>query len=316
MIAIERIRRAQEVIAGIAVRTPLVRFQGDSGADIYLKLENLQPIHSFKLRGALALVDSLSPSALDDGILTASAGNFAQAAAWVARERGVACRVVVPDSAPQTKLDAIHRLGGETIPVSFDAWWQCMTERRFRDLPGVFLHPVEHEALMAGNGTIGLEVLEDLPDVDNVLVPWGGGGLVTGIASALRQEKPAVRIYGAEVASAAPLTASLAAGKPVVVERKPSFVDGIGSTQLLPSMWPYAQELLDGSFVATPERVAEAVCLILERNRVVAEGAGATALAVALDEALPGTTVCVVSGGNLDGSVLAQLLASRDQDQN
>ena len=205
------------------LRTPLVRLNApEIHRNIYLKLDNLQPIGSFKLRGAVNAFAKASPAALNklkEGVFTASAGNWAQGVAWVARELGLACTIVVPEGAPKTKLAAIERLGARHIRVPYERWWRCMAERRFEGLDGLFLHPVEDEPVMAGNGTIALEILDDLPEVEVVLVPWGGGGLATGIASCLAQRAPNVRTYGVEIDTAAPLTASLAAGVMTRVER-------------------------------------------------------------------------------------------------
>ncbi len=311
MIPIEAIEQARRAIDGTVIRTPLVRLNvEDAPAEIYLKLENLQPIGSFKLRGAANSLGRIPADQLASGVLTASAGNWAQGLAWMAKRLGIPCTIIVPDTAPETKLLAIERLGARHIAVPFERWWQCMQEHRFEGVEGRFCHPVEDEAVMAGNGTIGLELLEDLPDVDTVLIPWGGGGLSTGIASALRQRSRDVRIYGVEVETAAPLHASLNAGEMKTVTRTASFVDGIGSERLLPKMWPFAQELLDGAFTASVEEIASAIRLLAERNRVIAEGAGGCPVAVALaGKAGLGKVLCVVSGGNLDSSVLRQILA-------
>ncbi|HXV63329.1 MAG TPA: threonine/serine dehydratase [Vicinamibacteria bacterium] len=311
MVPIEDIERAREAISGLALRTPLVRLDHpESTRDIFLKLENLQPIGSFKIRGAINAFRSVSDAEIEAGVLTASAGNWAQGVAWAARERGVPCTIIVPDTAPRTKLAAIERLGARSVPVPFDRWWQCLTERRFAGIEGRFFHPVEDEPVMAGNGTIGLEILDDLPDADAVVIPWGGGGLATGIASALAQRASRIRVYGAEVDTAAPLTASLAKGEMTSVERRPSFVDGIGSERLLPKMWPFAQSLLSGAFTASTSEIATAIRLLVERNRVVAEGAGACALAVALSGQIDARRiVCIVSGGNIDTHVLTGILA-------
>ena len=210
MIPLEAITRARATLAGVAVRTPLVRLRlDDSPAEIYLKLECLQPIGSFKIRGAINAMAEAPPGALAQGVVTASAGNMAQGVAWGARERGLPCTVVVPDHAPQTKLDAIERLGGRVLPVPFEDWWRAIETSEHPGVEGYFVHPVLDDGVMAGNGTIGLEILEDLPDVDAVLVPWGGGGLTCGIASALRQQKPGTRVIAVEPETGAPLTASL-----------------------------------------------------------------------------------------------------------
>ena len=309
-IPLEEIRAARERLAGTVVRTPLVRLNvDDAPQEIYLKLENLQPIGSFKLRGAGNAMLLAEGSQLDKGVWTASAGNMAQGVAWYARQLGVRCTVVVPDSAPETKLAAIRRLGAEVVPVSFAEWLEVFRTRRREGLDGLFVHAFSDPAVMAGNGTIGLEIVEDLPDVDAVVIPYGGGGLACGIASALRVLKPGVKLYAAEVETAAPLAASLAAGEPVEVAYTASFVDGIGAPVVFPEMWRLAGQLLDGSLVVGLDQVAAAVRLLAERNRVIAEGAGAAPVAAALAGAAGGRKVVwVVSGGNIDSAKLVTIL--------
>jgi threonine dehydratase len=313
LIPLDQIRAARETIAGTAIRTPLVRLNApEAPAEIYLKLENLQPIGSFKLRGAYNAVRNASAEELANGVLTASAGNMAQGLAWAAREVGVHCTIVVPDYAPETKLAAIARLGGEVVKVPFERWWETMEQHRFEGVDGLFIHPVENDGVMAGNGTIGLEILEDLPDVDTVIIPWGGGGLTTGIASAVKALAPTVRVYAAEPETAAPLTATLAAGSPQEVDYVPSFVDGAGARALLPRMWALAEPLLDGAFSVSLDDAARTVRLLAERNRVIAEGAGALSTAVALaGRAGDGKVVCIVSGGNIDFEKLTLILAGQ-----
>jgi threonine dehydratase len=309
-LSIEDIRRAQPVVAGAAIRTPLVRLNvWDAPGEIYLKLENLQPIGSFKIRGAANAMSLMSPDELSRGVLVASAGNMAQGAAWNARRLGIPCTVIAPDYAPDTKVQAIERLGGRVIKVPFDRWWQTFTDRSYPGVDAAFIHSFDDDRVMAGNGTIGLELLEDLPDVDTVLIPWGGGGLASGIATALRALKRSIRIFAVEADTGAPLTASLEAGSPQAVDYQPSFVDGIGSKTVFPNMLELAQELLDGSFTASLEEIAAALRLMAERNRVIAEGAGAVALAVALSgKAGRGRIACIVSGGNIDLPKLAKIL--------
>jgi len=235
---------------------------------------------------------------------------MAQGVAWAARELGVPCTVIAPDHAPQTKLAAIERLGGRVIKVPFERWWQVLEEGRFEGVEGTFLHPVENQDVMAGNGTIGLELLEDLPDVDAVLIPWGGGGLTVGIASAIKAQRPDVRIYAVEPETAAPLNASLAAGSPQEVDYRPSFVDGAGGRALLPKMWALAKPLLDGAHSVSLDQTAAAIRQLAERTRVIAEGAGALAPAAALAGKVPeGKIVAIVSGGNIDFSTLSTILA-------
>ena len=307
MIPLAEIERARERIAGAAVRTPLVRL---ADTEIWLKLENLQPVNSFKIRGATNAIRAATPEQLQGGVVTASAGNMAQGVAWAAREAGIQATIIVPDHAPQTKLDRIEQLGGRTVKVPFERWWQTIVESRFEGVDGLFVHPVRDELVMAGNGTIGLELVEDLPDVDTVLVPFGGGGLSTGIASAVKALRPGVGVYGVDPEPGPALSSAFAAGKPVPVEYVPSFVDGSGSRGVLDFMWPYLSEALDGAYVASLEETADAVRVLAERIRVVAEGAGALALAVALSgRAGGGKIACIVSGGNIDLPVLARILA-------
>jgi threonine dehydratase len=231
---------------------------------------------------------------------------MAQAVAWHARERGLPCTAVVPETAPETKLAAIERLGAAIVKVPPATWFEVFRTRTYPGMEGLFVHAFSDPAVMAGNGTIGLEILEDLPDPDAVLIPFGGGGLSSGIASALRALVPGCEVYACEVETAAPLSASLAAGEPVEVEHVPSFVDGIGGPRVFPEMFALARELLDGSLVVGLEEIAAAIRLLVERNRVVAEGAGAAPVAAALGRT--GKIVCVVSGGNIDTATLRQIL--------
>jgi threonine dehydratase len=309
-LTLEDIQQAQKRIAGTAMRTPLVKLNvWDSPAEIYLKLENLQPIGSFKIRGAANCMMQMSPDELAGGALTASAGNMAQGVAWNARRMKIPCTVIVPDSAPETKLKAVERLGGRIIKVPFDRWWQTFTDRSYPGVEAAFVHPFDDERVMAGNGTIGLEIIEDLPDVDAVLIPFGGGGLACGIASAIRALKPNCKLLAVEPENGAPLTPSLRAGSPQTVTFTPSFVDGAGGKAVFPDMFALVQRLLDGSYIASLDEIASAIRLMAERNRVIAEGAGAIALAVALSgKAGSGKIVCVVSGGNIDATKLSNIL--------
>jgi threonine dehydratase len=311
VIPLAEIEAARARLAGSIVRTPLVRLElEDAPAEIYLKLENLQPIGSFKLRGAGNAMLLASSEQLEHGVWTASAGNMAQGLAWWARRHGVRCTVVLPDTAPETKIAAIRRLGADMIPVTFDEWHEVFRTRTFEGLDGLHVHAFSDDAVMAGNGTIALEILDDLPDVDAIVAPYGGGGLSCGIASAIRQVEPSCRVYAAEVATAAPLAPSIEAGRPVKVEYTPSYVDGIGSPEVFPEMFELARELLDGSLVASLEEVSDAVRVLATRGRIVAEGAGATAVAVARSGAAgSGKVVCVISGGNIDSAKLSAILA-------
>lgn len=309
-VPLEDIQAAADRVREYALRTPLIPLHDrGSGGEILLKLENLQPIGAFKIRGAANKILSSPDEELQQGVFTASAGNMAQGVAWMARELGVDCAVIVPDHAPEAKLTPLRRMGAEIIKRTFDEWWELVLSDDSDALPGVFVHPVSDPAVMAGNGTIGLEILEDASDADAVLIPYGGGGLSCGIASALRARQPGIDIYACEVGTAAPLAASLEAGKPVEIEYEASFVDGIGGKSVLPSMWPRAKELLDGSLVVDLDQIGQAIRLLAEQNKVVAEGAGAAPVAAAMDGlAGDGKIVCVVSGGNLDSEKLAKIL--------
>jgi threonine dehydratase len=283
----------------------------DTAAEIYLKLENLQPIGSFKIRGAANAIARLSPERLERGVVTASAGNMAQGVAWCARELGVPCTVIAPSTAPDAKVHAVERLGGRVIKVSFDEWWRAFERRAFPGVDGTFIHAFDDPYVMAGNGTIALEILEDLPDVDAVVIPWGGGGLTCGIASALRQLRPSCKIFTAEIATAAPFSASLAAGAPTEIDYQPSWVDGIGAKAVFPQMFERARALVDGALVADLDSTAAALRLLVTNNRIVAEGAGACPVACALTHINTGKIVCIISGGNIDLKKLTHVLSER-----
>ena len=315
--SLAEIHDARRMIANSAIRTPLVRFNArEAPAEIYLKLENLQPIGSFKIRGATNAMGHLTPETLSRGVLTASAGNMAQGVAWRARELGIPCTVVAPETAPVTKTRAIERLGGRVMKVPFDDWWRAFETRSFPGVEATFIHAFDDLNVMAGNGTIALEIMEDLPEVDAVVIPWGGGGLTCGIAAAMRALNPKCKIFAVEVATAAPLVVSLAAGTPQAVDYQPSFVDGIGAKVVFPQMLERAQQLIDGSLVAELHEVRSALRLLAERNRIIAEGAGACALACTLaGKAGGGRVVCIVSGGNIDFSRLCEILTDTENIQ-
>ncbi len=305
------IEEARVRIAGLVVRTPLVRLNvEDSPAEVFLKLENLQPTGSFKARGVSNVLALTGREALARGVYTVSAGNMAQALAWGAKRLGAPCAVIVPENAPLTKLEAVERFGARVVKVSWDEVWRVAVEHGYAPLGDmVFVHPFADERMIAGNGTVGLEVLEDLPDVDAVVVPFGGGGLSMGIASAVRSKRPDVRVFAVEPETAAPLAASFRAGSAQEVNRVSSFVDGIGAKTVLPEVWERVKGLLEGSLVVTLAEVASAVKMLVERNRVVAEGAGAAGVAAAVaGKAGKGKVVAVVSGGNIDLSKLAMIL--------
>lgn len=314
---LEDLEAARDLIADAVFPSPLLRLENaHPSADLYVKLECLQPIGSFKLRGALNAVRQADGSRLmEGGVVTASAGNMAQGACWAAQRTGVRATVVMPDSAPTTKVEAVKRLGGRIVSVSYDRWWQVLRDRSFPGLDGLFVHPVADQAVVEGNGTIGLEIAERLDRIDTVLVPFGGGGLISGIAAALSALRPSARVLGCEVETAAPLAASLAAGRAMRVEHRASFVDGIGAKEVLPAMWPLLERLVAGSRVVSLAAVAGAIRWLIDRQCVVAEGAGAAPLAAALaDPTLDGVVVCIVSGGNLDAATLVSILEGEFDD--
>jgi threonine dehydratase len=310
VIELTAIEAARERIAGAAIRTPLVRLHvEDAPAEIYLKLENLQPINSFKIRGATNAIMLAAASERAKGLVTASAGNMAQGVAWAARALGVSATIAVPEHAPEAKLSAIMRLGGQVLKLPYDDWWNVIVTSHVDGVEGLFVHPVQDAGVMAGNGTIGLEILEDLPDPDAIVIPYGGGGLTVGIASAIRALRPHTKIFTAEPETGAALVAALRAGQPTDVDYRASFVDGSGSRRVLDSMWPLVAPLVDRALAIPIADVAAAVRTLAERVRVVAEGAGALAPAAALTgRAGTGKVVCVVSGGNINLSKLTEIL--------
>jgi threonine dehydratase len=310
-VTLDEVRAAAERIRDVAVRTPLVALGDQQGPEIHLKLENLQPIGSFKLRGAANSVALTEPAALSNGIGTASAGNMGRAVAWLAHERGLPCTVVVPEGAPEAKLKPMRQLGARIVQEPFGRWWQALVDGHHPEIAGTYLSAFASASMIAGNGTIGLEIVEDLPQVEAVIVPFGGGGLSSGIACAIRALRPGVPVYAAEVEGAAPLAAALDANRPVTIEMTRSFVDGIGSSRVTDAMWPLVSSVLAGSIVVSLDQVRGAMRLLTSRARVVAEGAGAVALAAALTgQAGDRGVVAVISGGNIDLPVLADVLAT------
>jgi len=308
--ALSAIQSAAERIRGVAIRTPLLRLNADdTPGEIWIKCENLQPIGSFKVRPAASAILNLSRQQLEHGVYTASAGNMAQGVAYTARRLGVPCSVVLPHDAAATKVAALERMGARMQFVSHDEWWQVLLNRGLPGNPGRFIHPAADADVIAGDATIGLEILADLPDVDTVVVPYGGGGLSCGIAAALRAAGSKARVLAAESAHCAPLSASLAAGRPVEVPVNPSFVTGLGAGRVLEEMWPLANQLLAGAVVAEEQQTAAAIRLLYERNRLVAEGAGAVSVACALvGKAGTGRIACVISGGNIDAERFSRII--------
>ena len=319
-ISLDAVRDAAAHVYRAAVRTPLIRLDlpvERSGArpDVYLKLESLQPIGSFKIRGAWNAIRRLPPDALRDGVWTVSAGNAAQGVALAARLAGASCSVMVMDTAPAAKIRAIESLGATIVRVTYDECWKTVETHRSDRMRGRFVHPFDDDDFIAGNGTCGLEILEDLPDVEAVVAALGGGGLISGIGSVVRALKPGVKIFAAEPETAAPLATSLARGQASYFEGwKASFVDGAGGKSVLPAMWPLLRAIVDGSLVMPLEDVARAMRHAAERAHVIAEGAAGCAIAAALSgRAGTGKVVAVVSGGNIDLSKFAELAATADQ---
>jgi threonine dehydratase len=310
---VAEVEAARANILGVAVRTPLWKLNVDvPGANIYLKLENLQPLGSFKIRAAHNAVKCADPASLKDGVVGASAGNFGQGLTWAAKQLGVEVTIVSPDSAAKTKTDALEALGAKVIRIPFEDWWQVLLARKFEGVSGVFFHPVAEQPVVAGNATIGEEIFEDLPGIDTVIVPVGGGGLISGIGSVMRRRKPGVRVLAAESEAAQPIAAALEAGKPVRVPHLPSFIDGMGSAIVLDEMWPLIRQTVDGAVRASFDEIAAAIRLLATKHHVIAEGAGASSLAAALSgRAGGGNIVCVISGGNIDASRLTPILEGK-----
>lgn len=308
------IEDARKHVYAAAIRTPLVRLNYDTPAEIYLKLECLQPIGSFKIRGAYNAVRLLPEEQRNRGVWTVSAGNAAQGVALAALKAGVPCKVLVMDTAPQAKLDAVRRLGGEIVQATYDQCWKALSDRAHPAMTGTFVHPFEDDEFIAGNASAGLEILEDLPDVDAVVAGFGGGGLSCGIASALKDRGSTAKVFAAEPETASPLAYSLAAGSAKYFpDWKASFVDGCGGKSVFPRMWDLAHHLLAGSIVCTLAEVRQAMKIVAERNHVIAEGAGACAVAAGLSgKCGAGKIVCVVSGGNIDLSVFTNLLLGQN----
>ena len=312
-ITLDEIRAARARIAGTILRTPLVRLElGADGPDIRLKLENLQPINAYKLRGAANAVALLPDADRRRGVWTISAGNAGQGVAYAAMKAGVPCSVVAIESAPAAKIERMKALGARIVPTSYARAWAALEERVYPGVEGTFIHPFDDHDFIAGNATMGLEILEDAPDAAVVIGSIGGGGLVVGVASAVKALKPGIKVFGAEPETAAPAALSFAAGSPQTFpEWKASFVDGAGGQSMFPRMWQRMQGLVDGSIVVTLQETRRAMRLLAEKTRVVAEGAGALPLAAALSgKAGPGPIIAIVSGGNIDLAKFCELIAA------
>jgi threonine dehydratase len=310
-IELAEILAARERIRGTVVRTPLVRLAlGPNAPDVRVKLENLQPIGAYKLRGAANAIALLSDAERRRGVWTISAGNAGQGVAYAARALGVPCTVVTFDSAPENKLQRMRALGARIVPVPFDVAWQALEEHAFPGVEGTFVHPFDDHDFIAGHGTMGLEILEDAPDTTAVVAAIGGGGLITGVASAVKALAPGVRVWGAEPETAAPAELSFRMGSPQTFAAwRPSFVDGAGGRSVFPRMWQRMAPLVDGSIVVSLEETRNAMRVLAEKVRVIAEGAGALAVAAAIGgKAGPGPLVAIVSGGNIDLKKFAELI--------
>ena len=312
-VSLDELHAAAHRIGPVINRTPLIRLNVEAApAEIYLKMENLQAIGSFKIRPAASAILNASKQAVADGVYTASSGNMAQGVAYAAKEAGVAASVLLPENAAANKVAALERLGANIHFLKDEEWWQVLNDYGHPEIAGMFIHPVANQDVLAGDATVGLEIFEDLPDVDTVLVPFGGGGLACGIASAFRALGSEVRVLGAESAHCAPLDAALAAGKPQSLPATPSFISGIGIGRVLDEMWPLVQDLIRASVVASLEEIAQSVKILFERNRIIAEGAGAASVASALaGRAGKGKVVCVISGGNLNPEYLIDILQGK-----
>jgi threonine dehydratase len=312
-ISIEDIEQARERIKGTVLRTPLVKLDlGPDAPDIRLKLENLQPTNAYKIRGGANAVANLSDEARAKGVWTISAGNAGQGVAYAARAFGIPCTVVAIETAPQTKLDRMRALGAEIVPVSYDRAWVAAETHEYPGLDGTFVHPFDNHDFIAGHGTMGLEILEDCPEVRTVICAIGGGGLITGVASAIKGLRPDVKVFGAEPETAAPYELSLREGGPrKFTDWQASFVDGAGGKSVTERMWQRMRPVTDGTITVTLDQTRQAMRLIAEKSRAIAEGAGALALAAALTgKAGDGPIVCVVSGGNIDLDKFAELTAA------
>lgn len=310
-IPIDEVYAARERISGTILRTPLIRLNVNNlPTEIYLKLENLQPVGSFKVRGATNVLKKATKEQLSKGISTASSGNLGLALAWYAQRIGIPCTAIVPDKSPEAKLSPLKEAGGTVVKVPYDEWFKIVITSKFEKLKGYFIHPVFNPDMMAGHGTIALEILEDLPDVDAVIMPYGGGGLCCGMSSVIHALKPDTKLFVSEVETAAPVAAALAAGEPREVVKRPAPFHCVGANSVLTPIWPLVSRFIASSIVVTIGEVAEALRVLAEKNHVIAEGSGALPVAAArTGKAGSGKVVCVVTGGNIDFDKLVKILA-------
>ena len=311
-IQLSEIQEARKRIAQTIVRTPLIRLDlGPDFPDVRLKLENLQPINAYKLRGAANAVALLSDSERKRGVWTISAGNAGQGVAYAARTAGVPCTVVAVETAPQSKLERMKALGAKLISVPYDIAWKALDEGSFPGAGGTFIHPFDDHNFIAGHGTMGLEILEDEPDTAAVIASIGGGGLITGIGSAMKALKPRIKIFGVEPETAAPAALSFEKGSPQVFPNwKASFVDGAGGQSMFPRMWERMKPVVDDYLVVTLEQTQNAMRLLAEKARIISEGAGALPVAAALAGKVgKGPIVAIISGGNIDLQKFCELIS-------
>jgi len=311
VIPISEIKNAKKRIKDKILRTPIVKLNYQrKNCEIYLKLESIQSIGSFKIRGAANKILKMKPYDLKNGVWTCSAGNMAQAVAWMARELNIKCTTIVPDTAPKIKLDSIERLGAKYIKVPFEEFEEIFVTRIKKGIQGTMIHPFSDLDVIAGNGTIGIEILEDLPDVDSIIVPYAGGGLICGIGSAIKSMKPETLIYSSEVSTGAPYAASKAQNIPIEVEYQPSFVDGISGSKVFTEMFNLAEQVVDKAIVTSLENIEKAIKISAERNNVIAEGAAGSAIAAAIfEKSVNGKVVCVLSGGNINSIKLSEIIS-------
>jgi threonine dehydratase len=305
-------RAAAERIREVAVRTPLVPLRSYSGArpEILLKPETLQPVTSFKIRGAYNWASSLTDAQRARGLSTVSAGNTAQAVAYAARLVGASARSRLPDTTPRAKIDAIEAYGMEPVFMPGDELFDWMLSAGWEGEPYTFLHPWVEPLMVAGSATVGLEIFDELPDVDTVFISVGGGGLICGVGSALKALNPGIRVVAVQPEACAPIRACLAAGQPVWVDPEPTLCDGLGVPLVTDEMWPLLRSVVDETVEISEEQVEDAIRRLALDNKLVVEGAGAASLAAALATPIEqrGRSVCVLSGGSIDGDTFAAIV--------
>ncbi|ELU01821.1 hypothetical protein CAPTEDRAFT_210767 [Capitella teleta] len=309
-INLQTIAEAQNRIRKYVTASPMIPLHQSKGHQIFLKLENLQPVGSFKLRGACNALLSKKPEVIRDGVFTLSTGNFGHALAWIANQLNIPCHVIVPDHVPEAKMAGVRYNGGHVVRVSFEKWWRYVQNEETPELEGYYVHPDGEDEIISGNGTLGLEIMAQLPDVDAIFVPYGSGGLCAGVSIAVKAMNASVEVCACEISTAAPFEAARRNGKPTSIDFQASFVDGIGCPSVLDKIWEIVNELIDYSVTVNLEEARSATKIMAESNHVIVEGAGAVSVAAALKEDRGRKIVCVVSGGNIDHGVYADILSS------